>query len=60
MMQKGELENMIERGNRIRDHANFERDQKGFFKSLERIIYEAKPPPVEQFCGFLDWNMAQR
>ena len=50
--KKVKLEKMIERGNRIRDNANFERDQKGFFKSLERIDYEGKPPPMERFEDF--------
>ena len=45
--KKVKLEKMIERANRIRDNANFERDQRGFFKSLERIVYEG---------SHLQWN----
>ena len=33
--KKMKLEKMIERGNRIKDNANFEKDQKAFFKTLE-------------------------
>ena len=50
--KKVKLEKVIERGNRIRDNANFERDQKGFFKSLERVVYEGKSPPMERFVDF--------
>ena len=50
--KKVKLEKMIERGNTIRDNANFERDQKDFFKSLERIGYEGKPSPMERFVDF--------
>ena len=50
--KKVKLEKVIERGNRIRDNANFERDQKGFFKSLERVVYEGKSSPMERFVDF--------
>ena len=33
--KKEKLEKMIERDNRIKDNANFEKDQKGFFKTLK-------------------------
>ena len=52
VIHKGKAGKMIESGNRIRDDANFERDRRGFFKSLERIVYEGKTPPMERYVDF--------
>ena len=52
-IQKMKLEKMIERGNRIKDNANFEKDQKAFFKTLEgKTVYEGGPPRMEKFVEF--------
>ena len=51
--KKMKLEKMIERGNRIKDNANFEKDQKAFFKTLEaKTVYEGEPPRMEKFVEF--------
>ena len=51
--KKMKLEKMIERGNRIKDNANFEKDQKAFFKTLEaKTVYEGEPPWMEKFVEF--------
>ena len=51
--KKVKLEKTIERGNRIKDNANFEKDQKAFFKTLEeKTVYEGEPPPMEKFVEF--------
>ena len=51
--KKMKLEKMIERGNGMKDNANFEKDKKGFFKTLqEEIVFEGEPPPMEQFVDF--------
>ena len=51
--KKVKLEKMIERGKRIKDNANFEKDQKAFFKTLEeKTVYEGEPPPMEKFVEF--------
>ena len=48
-----QLEKMIERGNIIKDNANFEKDQKAFFKTLEaKMVYEGEPPLMEKFVEF--------
>ena len=51
--KKMKLEKMIERGNRIKNNANFEKDQKAFFKTLEaKTVYEGEPPRMEKFVEF--------
>ena len=47
------LEKLIERGNRIKDNANFEKNQKAFFKTLEaKTVYEGELPRMEKFVEF--------
>ena len=44
---------MIETGNRIKDNANFEKDQKAFFKTLEaKTVYEREPSRMEKLVEF--------
>ena len=51
--KKLKLEKMIETGNIIKDNANFEKDQKAFFKTLEaKTVYEGEPPWMEKFVEF--------
>ena len=48
--KKMKLEKIIEKGNRIKDNANFEKDQQAFFKTLEaKIVYEGEPPQMGKF-----------
>ena len=52
-VQKVKLEKTIARGNRIKDNANFEKDQKAFCKTLqEKTVYEREPPTMEKFVEF--------
>ena len=47
------LQKMIERGKRVMDNANFERDQKSFFKKAEESTeYERTDPEMDQFIEF--------
>ena len=49
--KKVKLEKMIERGNRIKDNANFERDHKAFFKDLGgKDCLQRKTATDGKFC----------
>ena len=54
---------MIKRGKRIKDDANFEKDQKVSFKTLdEKTVYEGEPPPMEKFVEFWAgiWELVEK
>ena len=51
--KKIKLQKLIERNRRIMDNANFERDQKNFFKGVERgTEHVCQIPDMEKFVNF--------
>ena len=47
--KKIKLQKVIERGRRIMDNANFERDQKNFFKKVGGTKHVGQIPEMEKF-----------